>query len=136
MGPIDGTLVPSAAGGSLAFLPNESMRTLRVMKERFGNLAWKRYGFVDAFNPLTNWYDPDVIGIDLGISMVMAENARTEFVWNTFMKNEEMRRGMDRAGFHPNEAKSAAELYEPLSEFRLPQGRWMESEPISLRSSV
>ena len=136
MGPIDGTLVPSAAGGSLPFLPNESTHTLRVMKERYGKRAWKRYGFVDAFNPLTNWYDPDVIGIDLGIAMVMAENARSEFVWNTFMKNEEMRRGMDRAGFHPNDAKGAADLYEPASGFRLPQGRWTESESTSLHSSV
>ncbi len=29
----------------------------------------------DAFNPLKNWYDSDVIGIDTGITMVMAENA-------------------------------------------------------------
>jgi hypothetical protein len=136
MGPIDGTLVPSAAGGSLPFLPAESMHTLRVMKERFGKKAWKRYGFVDAFNPLTGWYDPDVIGIDLGISMVMAENARSEFVWNTFMKNEEMRRGMDRAGFHPNSAMIGVETDERISGFRLPPGRWTESKPIILRPSV
>jgi hypothetical protein len=29
----------------------------------------------------------------------MAENARTGFVWNTFMKNPEAARGMERAGF-------------------------------------
>jgi hypothetical protein len=54
---------------------------------------------VNAFNPLTNWYDPDVIGIDTGITMLMAENARGSFVWDTFMKNPEAKRGMDRAGF-------------------------------------
>ena len=31
---------------------------------------------MDAFNPLTDWYDTDVIGIDTGITMLMAENAR------------------------------------------------------------
>jgi hypothetical protein len=31
--------------------------------------------------------------------MVMAENARTGFVWETFMKNPEAKRGMERAGF-------------------------------------
>ena len=56
--------------------------------------AWCRYGFVDAFNPLTDWYDTDVIGIDTGITMLMAENARTGFVWDTFMKNPEAQRGM------------------------------------------
>jgi hypothetical protein len=33
--------------------------------------------------------------------MVMAENLRTGFVWNTFMKSPEVQRGMRRAGFHP-----------------------------------
>jgi hypothetical protein len=39
---------------------------------------------VNAINPLRNWYDSDVIGIDTGVTMVMAENARTGFVWDTF----------------------------------------------------
>jgi hypothetical protein len=30
----------------------------------------------------------------------MAENLRTGFVWDTFMKNPEAVRGMQRAGFH------------------------------------
>jgi hypothetical protein len=62
--------------------------------------AWKRYGFVDAFNPLTGWYDPDVIGIDLGITMLMAENFRSGLIWNTFMKNPEAQAAMTAAGFH------------------------------------
>jgi hypothetical protein len=31
--------------------------------------------------------------------MVMVENARTAFVWDTFMKNPEALQGMERAGF-------------------------------------
>jgi hypothetical protein len=31
----------------------------------------------------------------------MAENLRTGFVWDTFMKNPEATRGMQRAGFQP-----------------------------------
>ncbi|MGA7907568.1 MAG: glucoamylase family protein [Candidatus Sulfotelmatobacter sp.] len=49
---------------------------------------------------MTNWYDSDVIGIDTGITMLMAENLRTGFVWNTFMKTEEAQRGMARAGLN------------------------------------
>ncbi len=101
MGPIDGTVVPAAAGGSLPFLPAATMRVLRTIRERYPN-AWCRYGFVDAFNPLTQWYDSDVIGIDTGIIMIMAENARTGYVWETFMKNPEAQRGMEIAGFKPN----------------------------------
>jgi hypothetical protein len=40
-----------------------------------------------------------VIGIDSGITLLMAENARTGFVWDTFMKSQEAQRGMERAGF-------------------------------------
>ena len=98
VGPIDGTLVPSASAGSLPFLPQPVMRVLQTMKNRYGT-AWSKYGFVNAFNPLTNWYDNSVIGIDTGITMLMAENTRTGFVWETFMKSPEARRGMDRAGF-------------------------------------
>ncbi len=99
-GPIDGTVVPCAAGGSLPFLPAATMRVLNTIHDHYPG-AWSRYGFVDAFNPLTNWYDTDVIGIDVGITMLMAENARTGFVWETFMKNPEAQRGMARAGFAP-----------------------------------
>lgn len=99
-GPIDGTIAPAAAGGSLPFLPVETMRVLRTIHDRYPK-AWCRYGFVDAFNPLTGWYDTDVIGIDTGITMLMAENARTGFVWNTFMKNPEAQKGMEIAGFKP-----------------------------------
>ena len=99
-GPIDGTIVPCAAAGSLPFLPQPAMRVLRTIKNQYGAGAWSRYGFVDAFNPLKNWYDSDVIGIDTGITMVMAENARTGFVWDTFMRNPEAQHAMERAGFH------------------------------------
>jgi hypothetical protein len=98
MGPIDGTVVPSASAGSLPFLPQPVMRVLRNIKDHYGR-AWSKYGFVNAFNPLTNWYDHDVIGIDSGITLLMAENARTGFVWDTFMKSQEAQRGMERAGF-------------------------------------
>ncbi|MBV8808126.1 MAG: hypothetical protein JO033_05580, partial [Acidobacteriaceae bacterium] len=57
VGPIDGTVVPSAPGGSLPFLPEATLRVLRHMKDRYGSHAWCRYGFVNAFNPLTNWFD-------------------------------------------------------------------------------
>jgi len=99
LGPIDGTVVPYAAAGSLPFLPTECLQTLSYMRKTYGSKVWKRYGFVDAFHPLKKWFDPDVIGIDLGISALMAENARTGFLWTTFMKNEAAQRGMVRAGF-------------------------------------
>jgi hypothetical protein len=98
LGRLDGSVVPCAAGGSVPLLNEDCMQVLRTIRERYPR-AWGRYGFVDAFNPLKNWYNPDVLGIDLGITMLMAENARSGLVWNTFMKNQDAQRGMERAGF-------------------------------------
>ena len=52
IGKPDGSVVPCAAGGSLAFLKDECMEVLRTIRERYPK-AWGKYGFVDAFNPLT-----------------------------------------------------------------------------------
>ena len=116
MGRIDGSVVPCATGGSLPFLPEETIRVLRTIRDKYDKTAWKRYGFVDAFNPLTNWYSRDVIGIDVGIILVMAENARTGFVWEQFMKNDVAKTGMLRAGFHaapPDETPANAQPVIP-----------------------
>lgn len=99
-GPIDGTVVPCAAGGSLVFLPNECLTMLEALQANWGAAgAWGRYGFVDAFHPTANWYCPDVLGIDQGISVLMAENLRTGLVWSTFMSNPECVQAMALAGF-------------------------------------
>jgi hypothetical protein len=101
MGPVDGSVVPSAPAGSLPFLPEPTLRVLKYMKAKYGDRCWSRYGFINAFNPLKNWYDNYVIGIDTGITITMAENLRSGFVWNTFMKNREAVTGLARAGFRP-----------------------------------
>jgi len=100
VGPLDGTVVPCAAAGSLPFLPGECLAVLRAMRTKWGKRAWGRYGFVDAFHPAANWYDADVLGIDQGISVLMAENLRSGLVWKTFMHNKENVLAMQRAGFH------------------------------------
>jgi hypothetical protein len=99
IGPIDGSVVPCATGGSLPFLFADCMKVLRTIRGVYGEKAWTQYSFVDAFNPLDGWYDKDVLGIDLGITMLMAENHRTGFVWDTFMKNSEARSAMEKVGF-------------------------------------
>jgi hypothetical protein len=69
------------------------------MRSKWGKQAWGRFGFVDAFHPAAGWYDPDVLGIDQGISVLMAENLRSGLVWNTFMRNRDSVTAMQRAGF-------------------------------------
>ena len=107
-GMIDGTVVPCAAAGSLAFVPGQCLSVLRALRAKYGSRAWGRYGFVDAFHPAANWFNPDVLGIDLGIGVVMAENLRSELIWNTFMRNPEAERAMHLVGFRPDGLASAA----------------------------
>jgi len=47
--------------------------------------------------------------------LLMAENARTGFVWNTFMKNPEAARGMQRAGFKTYQAPGSQKNGPPAS---------------------
>jgi hypothetical protein len=94
---IDGTIVPSAAGGSLMFTPELATTALTTMNERWPGIYGK-YGFVDAFNPKTGWIDTDVIGINAGIILLSAENMRTGNVWRWFMANREIPRALDRVG--------------------------------------
>jgi hypothetical protein len=102
LGPIDGTVVPCAVGGSIPFLRQETLAALRHMRERFGGKIWTRLGFADAFNPMTGWVARDFVGINTGITLLMAENARSGLVWDMFMRNPEAQRGMARAGFRAN----------------------------------
>lgn len=97
---IDGTLVPCAAGGSIAFLPDECGLVLETMIGRYGSRVWTRYGFVDAFHPGADWWGPDVLGIDLGIMLLMTENVRTGSVWKTMMQTPEAQRGFRAAGLY------------------------------------
>jgi hypothetical protein len=93
---IDGTVVPCAAGGSLMLAPDICLSALMEMRREFGDRIYKRYGFVDAFHPTNDWTDRDVIGIDVGITLLSAENLRTGNVWKWFMRNQQIQHGMSQ----------------------------------------
>jgi hypothetical protein len=95
---MDGTLVPCAAAGSLVFLREECLLVLAKMIEYYGSNVWGRYGFVDAFHPGQGWYDADVIGIDQGITLLMAENSRSGSVWKAMAAAPETARAMHSVG--------------------------------------
>ena len=95
---LNGTVVPCASAGSLMFTPDISIAALREMKDRYGDKIYNKYGFADAFNPKTGWVDPDVIGIDLGITLLSAENLRSGKPWFWFMRNPEIIYALRQAG--------------------------------------
>ncbi len=92
----DGTIVPCAPGGSLMFAPEICLPALRYMHDQFGEYIYGRYGFADAFNPMTMWVNPDVVGIDVGISLLSAENLRSGSVWQWFNRSSDVQRAMGR----------------------------------------
>lgn len=113
----DGTIAPTAVGGSIAFAPDECTAALKAMYDRYGQAIYGDYGFWDSFNPtLTRvaatpkllhgkvveglcWVDGDYLGIDQGPIVTMIANARDGFVWNTMHGCPHIRRGLQRAGF-------------------------------------
>jgi hypothetical protein len=94
---VDGTVVPCAAGGSLMTTPDICIAAMHAMKDKYGDKIWGKYGFADAFNPLTGWVSTDTLGLDLGITLLSAENLRSGSVWNWFMANPEPQRAMQLA---------------------------------------
>jgi hypothetical protein len=110
----DGTLAPTALGGSIPFAPEVTVPTLIAMRDRYGSAIFNQYGFIDAFNltwpatvkpregstaPGVGWVDTDQLGIDQGPILAMAENERTGLVWRYMRKSPYVRRGLERAGF-------------------------------------
>jgi hypothetical protein len=112
--PDDGTIAPTAAASSLPFAPEIVMPTLRHwMADRPELLT--ALGFADAFNPTfgkpgadptvpekpgsSGWVDKEMLGIDQGPILLMADNYRTNGVWRIMRHEPVMNNGLERAGF-------------------------------------
>lgn len=111
----DGTLAPTALGGSIPFAPEVTIPSLRAMIDKYGDNLWTEYGFRDAFNPSftfadanikpysevteQGWFDHEHLGIDQGPIIIMAENYRSGFVWDVLKRSPYIVEGLRRAGF-------------------------------------
>jgi hypothetical protein len=110
----DGTVAPTAVGGSVPFAPELCIPTLMAMRTDHGEHLYGAYGFVDSLNlavppkvplkhgrhvPGRGWYDTDYLGIDQGPILAMIENFRSGLVWEVMRSNAHMQRGLRRAGF-------------------------------------
>lgn len=110
----DGTVAPTAAGGSIPFAPEICIPSLKAMRRDHGDDLYGEYGFRDALNPSftgpaklrhgrvvpgKGWYDTDHLGIDQGPILAMIENHRSGLVWKVLRGNAHVRRGLERAGF-------------------------------------
>ncbi len=114
----DGTIAPTAAGGSVPFAPEITIPALKAMRQRYGDHLFQQYGFLDAFNPTLDfelpagvrlqhgrivpgvgWFNDDYLGIDQGPILLMIENYRSELVWRYMRESPYIVRGLCRAGF-------------------------------------
>jgi hypothetical protein len=109
----DGTIAPTAAGGSVAFAPEIAIPALIAMREKYGDNLFTTYGFVDDFNPTlvsgtarygrivpgVGWFDTDYLGIDQGPIIAMIENYRSDLIWKAMRKNPYIVAGLKKAGF-------------------------------------
>ncbi len=110
----DGTVGPTALGGSIPFAPEITVPALIAMREKYGEALYTNYGFLDAINPTwpaevtprygraisgIGWVDTDYLGIDQGPIIAMIENYRSDLVWKTMRKNPYIINGLKRAGF-------------------------------------
>lgn len=102
----DGTIAPTAAGGSYAFTPKESEACLSHLWNTYYSDLVGEYGFKDAFN-LTykdsnhpeGWFDKDYLGIDQGALLLQIENNDSELLWKIMKNNPYIVRGLKKAGF-------------------------------------
>ncbi len=93
-----GVISPTAALSSFPYTPEESMKFLRYLYEEADSLVGK-YGPFDAYSQTAKWVIPRYLAIDQGPIPVMIENYRTGLLWNLFMKNEDVQRGLQVLGF-------------------------------------
>jgi hypothetical protein len=94
-----GVISPTAALSSFPYTPEESMRAARYFYDTLGPRLMGPYGFYDAFSLEYDWFPKRYLAIDQGPIVVMIENYRSGLLWNLFMKNEEVKRGLDKLGF-------------------------------------
>ncbi len=92
--PVDGTVIPYAIAGSISFLPQHVIRSLRHVYDEH-RTAWGKYGFADSINPTRHFVARDVLGLDQGTILLAIENYRSGLIWKLFMGNEWMVRMRD-----------------------------------------
>ncbi len=93
-----GVISPTAALSSMPYAPKESMQFLRHMYTKQDSLIGK-YGPYDAFSLEHEWYLPRYLAIDQGPIPVMIENYRSGLLWKLFMKNTDVKQGLQKLDF-------------------------------------
>lgn len=92
-------ITPTAALSSFPYTPVESMKALRYFYEEKGNKLWGPMGFYDAFSEERDWVASGYLAIDQGPIISMIENYRTGLLWELFMRDPEIKQGLNKLEF-------------------------------------
>ncbi|MGZ5219564.1 MAG: glucoamylase family protein, partial [Chitinophagaceae bacterium] len=89
-----GKIGPTGAISSFPYMPEESMKALKNYYYNYGKFLWGEYGFRDAFNLTQNWCSEIYMGLNQAPMVVMIENYRTRLLWNLFMSDKDVQKGV------------------------------------------
>lgn len=98
----NGTISPTAALASIVYTPEESLDALRHFYIDRGRQLFGKYGFYDSFNcrlPDDQQVVHSYLAINQGPIAVMIENYRSGLLWRLFMKNPQIKIGLEKLGF-------------------------------------
>jgi len=96
----DGTVSPTGAIASILLTPDMAQSQADLLYAKTGRQNLGTLWFSNTFNLDRNWYDPDVIGIDLGMMILNVENYRTGQIWKLIASHPATAVAWQRAGLH------------------------------------
>ncbi|MBD9528317.1 beta-glucosidase [Paracoccus sp. PAR01] len=94
-----GVITPTAALGSLPFVPDQAMAVLRHLHDDLGDRIWGEAGFIDAFSPAQDWAAESRLAVDQAPIVIGLENHRSGLLWRMVSGRPEIQRGLRALGF-------------------------------------
>jgi len=95
----DGTIAPTAAIGSMPFLPQHCLPAAKNFLTLQEGKLFEKNGFIASFNPKLDWYAKRSFALDHMVNVVMIENYRSGLPWTLLKKNKDVQVGLKKLGF-------------------------------------
>lgn len=99
----EGVIRPTAALSSFPYAPKECMAVLRHFVHELDDKIMGKYGFCDAFCENDGWAADFCYSINQGPIICMIENYRSALLWDLFMSNSCIQKGLQKLGFRYRE---------------------------------
>lgn len=97
------TIAPTAALSSMPYTPQYSFQVLANLLGPLKDKVWGENGPYDAFSLRQDWVSDRYLAVDQLPIVCMVENYRSGLLWQMFMSDPDVRRGLTVAGLHEPE---------------------------------